>query len=264
MASLKAITTNFIESATLLNGGGGGAPALSEVSPYTLAQTKKRSRRSLWQIAATAAYNVDWDLGSDKTVDAAGPGAHAGISGAGITDFVVRIATNAQGYNPAAWAGSDATGTVTMSSARDKVTDFSAQGTARYVRFSLTTIATVFTLGKFVIGTYDVDLGLLFSSRQRLKRSPHFEDRTVTEDPIHNFTGYDREIWTLGWDNIPQATFNKLETLRALRRSFWLADERDVFREFVVSGLSMQDSTAIVLSGDTIYNPVTLELEQLG
>jgi hypothetical protein len=259
VSSLRAVVTNLIESGTLKNGTGGGAPALSEVSPYLTSNTQKRSRRSVWQAAGTGTLNVDFDLGSDQNFTVAGIGAHSGISGVGIASFDVQYAAAAAGYVPGVWL-SAASG-ITVSSARDKLTTF-AQKTGRYIRFVLT-VTTVFTLGKFVIGAFDYDLGFLFSSLEATPRSPNFEDGAITEDPVVNYTGNDYETWALSWEAIPNASMAKIEALRAARRSFWIADKSDVFREFIVSGSQLARTHQFEQASDTIYN-VSAELRQLG
>lgn len=265
MASLKFLTTNYIESATLENGTGGGAPALSETAPYLTSNTQKRSRRSIWQKPSAANIDIDFDLGSDKVLDAGGIGAHSPIvSGtAGIDEFTIKYATAASGYGPGPWTNAPGAVSVDPAGARDKVVDFSSQvAAARYIRFSLV-VTTVFTLGKFVIGTYDYDLGVLFSSLERAVRSPNFEDMTIGEDPIVNYTGFDFEVWSLGWEDMSATPVAKIEAVRALRRSFWVADKDYTFREFIVSRSEMRRVVKIELSSDTIQD-ASIELRQLG
>ncbi|HXT99584.1 MAG TPA: hypothetical protein VN903_01240, partial [Polyangia bacterium] len=69
-SNTKIGLTNYIASATLMNGSGGGAPALIQTSPYTMSNLVGSDRYKFWMssaLAASSAFNVDFDLGANRS-----------------------------------------------------------------------------------------------------------------------------------------------------------------------------------------------------
>ena len=62
MASLRFSFTNKVQTATLKNGTGGGAPALDQVSPWLMTNSQNRDRELVWQQSSGASGFVDFDL----------------------------------------------------------------------------------------------------------------------------------------------------------------------------------------------------------
>lgn len=273
MASLRFVTVNFLEAAAavLKNGSGGGAPALDEVSPYLMTNAMKHARRVLWQQSSGAAMQYDVDLtgaASNKTVRVGGMAGHRPIAGAltGITAFTIKSSTTANGYPPVSgnpWTDVPGAVAVSTASARDKGKLFDSDVTARYFRFDLT-VGSTFTLGKFFLGIFDYDLGLLYSDLDVLGVTPQVEERTVGQDPVLTYVGDDRQLWQLEWRDIQNVVLTKLEAVRALRSSFLLADKAEVFREFLVQAGELRRRHRFESASDTVYTPVSMALEQLG
>jgi len=262
VASLKAGLTNYVETATLKNGTGGGAPVLSEVAPYLTVNTQKRSRRLFWQKASAAALDVDFLLAGSTVLDAGGIAGHFPIGGVGIATYTMRYQTGA--YVPGGvWTDVPGRIAVAVGSAMDSVASFSSQITANSLRYSLTSVPSVFTLASFVALKHDYDLEGLWSNLAREKHTAQFEDSSIGEDAIINFTGSDREVWSISWDDILLSLFNKLEAIRACRKAFWVMDKLGAGMEFTVSGGRMAWAHRLEYAADSLRRGVAMEWKQV-
>ena len=261
MASLKISLTNYIETATLKNGTGGGAPARDEVSPYVMEKVQARSRRQFWQKSAASDLDVDFLLAASTALDAGGIAGHLPISGVGISQYTMKYQTGA--YTPGGtWTTIPGMSAIAVSSALDKVRSFDSQVTADSIRFSLT-VSSVFTLALCVAGKHDHDLGTLWSSLSAEKITPQFEDQSFGGDSIINYVGTDREHWNITWNDILGATLAKLEATRATRRSFWIMDKLGVGREFIAVGGRLARTHHMEYASDTLYRGVSMSLKQV-
>lgn len=272
--SLRFVTVNFLEAAAavLKNGTGGGAPALDEVSPYVMTNAMKHDRRVLWQNSGGVNMDVDFDLtgaASNKTVRVGGIHGHRPIAGAltGITQFSIRSSTDANGYPPVSgnpWTDVPGAVNIATGSARDKGVIFDSDVTARYFRFALNPVGSTFTLGKFLLGIRDYDLGVLYSRGvQILGISPNVEERTIGQDPVISYLGDDRDLWQIPYRGVTSSLAGKLDALRTLRNSFIMIDKNDVFGEFIVQRGELPHSIQFEQAAETIYD-AELNLEQLG
>jgi hypothetical protein len=269
--SLRFVVTNLIEasSAVIKNGTGGGAPALDEVSPFVMTNAMKHARNLLWQNSGGVAMQFDVDLtgaASNVTARVAGIHGHSPIgSGTGITAFTVKSSTNANGYPPtAASAWTDCPGAVAVAtgSGRDKGVIFSSDVTARWFRFDMT-IASTFTLGKFMLGVRDYDLGFIGSpgiSRQRIH--PRAEDRSIGQDPVLSYVGKSRYLFSIPSNGVLSTHLDKLEALADLTASFYLIDWQDRFYEAIVQEGAVSGSLNHVAGATEVWDD-ELNLETL-
>ncbi|HXJ49417.1 MAG TPA: hypothetical protein VNF91_09645, partial [Candidatus Acidoferrum sp.] len=160
MSNLKFGLTNWLMAgAVLKNGTGGGAPALIETAPYVMANLLYSDRYTLWKtsvLTTPTQYLVDFDLGATRAINCAAAMGFRPQSGGGL---FVDVSYQTGAYNPAgSWTflGS-LTGLVV--NLRDDAVEFGSVN-ARSVRFTISPgfANTVFTLGKFFVGTL-TDLG---------------------------------------------------------------------------------------------------------
>jgi hypothetical protein len=230
----------------------------NEVSPFVMENAMLRDRRLLWQ--ATGSTTVDFDLAANRDFRAPVLAGHRGISGAGITSCPVKYAASATGYPPAS-GGAWTTAATLANPVRDKGAVF-AQATGRWVRFEITA-ATAFTLGKFVLGALDYDLGVI-SSRglRRTLIDPNTEARDGGLNPVITYHGDPRYLYTIPYRSIVDSMLDKLEALTLLRKSFVMFDWADRALEARVQRSELASdwnffSTVNVMDAE-------LNLEQLG
>src|SRR4029077_1242984 len=160
MPNLKFGLTNLLTQpgVILKNGTGGGAPALIESAPYVMANLLLGDRWTLWKPPGLAigSYNVDFDLGGNKAINAAG---FHGFRPIGVAGPSIDVSYQTGTYNGAgSWTFLD-----TMVGARLNLRDDGlecGQVTARSVRFTINIVANgaTFTLGKFFVGSL-TDMG---------------------------------------------------------------------------------------------------------
>lgn len=243
MSTTRFTFLNRIEASTctLLNGTGGGAPALDEVSGYPTSNTKTSDRYTLWkQSSGAGTINVDFDL--------LGSAANVGINvaallghrpttaaGSGIASVTVQTQTNAVGYAPAGvWTTQ---GTITMgATARDGGVGF-ADASIRYVRFALS-VTDAFTLGRFFIGAVETDfLCRYLPGMSRGVLNPRRENIAIGEAPVLNWLGDAYESFGMAF--MADTTLrNKLDALAKKRQTAVYIDHNSVFREVLVQRYS--------------------------
>lgn len=147
MANTLFALTNYMQTATITNGGGGSSPAREETSPYVMENALTADRMQFWQSAAspTSPFYFDVDLGSARTVTLA---ALLGFRAATVaTVTTVEVFSSSTATYPRTWTSR---GTFSMTaSPRDNGTTF-ASVSARYWRFALTNTAA-FTVGRLFL-----------------------------------------------------------------------------------------------------------------
>lgn len=217
MASLRFAQTNLIQTATLKNGTG-GAPADDEVSPWTMENAQTKARSVLWQQSSgVGTVNVDFLLASAVPVTLFGLHGHRGIpqTAAGIASCEVFTQTGA--YAPAGtWTSR---GTITMGAGVRDGSLIIASVTPASVRYALT-VTTVFTLGRFFAGNFEVDFGKLYSpGRNRQRVDPDIRNEGVAQSPSVTITGDTFYLYRLSMDDDSETTRAALESVAALGRN---------------------------------------------
>ena len=68
MPNSRFVTFNWVESATLMNGTGGSAPARDETAPFVMERLQVRDRTVLYKCSASppSPLNIDFDLGGNR------------------------------------------------------------------------------------------------------------------------------------------------------------------------------------------------------
>jgi hypothetical protein len=171
--------TNLLATATLKNGTGGGAPAREETSPYVMENLKGSDRSTVWQtsLAPPSPTQIDFDLGSNKTVTAVGMLGYREATGVVNTMLKVYSAASASGYVPGVWT-LQATIVNIGDSTRD-VGAIIASVSHRYWRFEFPLPTGQFSVGRFWIGN-PTDLGLYHSPGALFSR---YQNRLETPQP---------------------------------------------------------------------------------
>src|SRR4051812_43769928 len=104
MGNIKFGTLNLLtQAATLLkNGTGGGAPALIETAPYTMAQLLNGDRYSFWKSSIltgpSTEYDVDFRLPATSSIAAASAHGFRTVSGPA---FTIDVLYQTGAYTPA-------------------------------------------------------------------------------------------------------------------------------------------------------------------
>ena len=227
--------TNRITAATLKNGTGGGAPALIEQSPYLMSNLIGTDRYTVWKsspLSNPTQYNIDFDLGGNKTLDALALLGHRYLVGSGIS-YDISYQTGA--YNPVGVWTFVATLSVGQT-VRDVGFQFGPV-TARSVRFTAVPsgAGTVVTLGKFFAGDL-TDLG-------GIGTTPGYEpyrNRSEISQPNGATVLFDvgdpGADFTLPWPSIPLATRATLLTIQGASGSFVMVDPDGAFFEVYAKG----------------------------
>ncbi len=262
--SLRFLLTNLIESATLKNGTGGGAPALDEVAPFLMVNAKDRDRGVLWQQSSGGNMFVHWDLGADRTVRTVAVHGHRPIGGAlaGITSYTVRYAAAAAGYPPGAWSAAPGGSGIATLSGRDKGKVLDSDITARYLEYELA-VGSVFTLGKFWAGVVDYDLGFIQSRGAGvIDVTPRVDDQTIGHEQFVTYVGDDYSLFSIPYRQVPDSVVAKLLALKRARKTFIQIDQDDAFKECRPSAEFVQ---SVGFIGPTVtISDATFEYRQLG
>lgn len=221
MSSLRFSQTNYIKAATLKNGTGGGAPALDEVSPWVTTNAQTADRTILWQNSGGTSMQVDFDLGSDKSVGVVAILGHRGFPNgtAGITSAALQYAAAAAGYLPGAWSTFTGSPVTLGATVRDAGLFLSSPVTARYLRFDLT-VSTTFTVGRFFAGAIEVDLGKLYSpGRTRRRVDPDMRNEGSAQFPTVTITGDPFYLYQFPYEDEDASLRTSLESVAALGRA---------------------------------------------
>ena len=184
--ALGSANQTCASTATLINGASSGTypsrPALSEDSQYPMSNLKINDRAAIWKSSPvlTGQYDIEWDLGSDKTIDVVAVHGFRWTPGqVAPADAVVSFRTSTAGYSQAGtWT---AIKTLTLG-VRDVGLQLSAPIRGRYFRFRVNAggAGGGFTIGNFYLGQLSYDLGFI-SSPGLVDRpeDPDIVDRTM-------------------------------------------------------------------------------------
>jgi len=218
--STKFSWTNRIETATLKNGTGGGAPALDEVTPWLTTQVQNRDRGLVWQAAAS--LNVDFTLLAAYDVTYFAALGHRGAPSSAVGIASIEVFTQTGAY---AAAGTWTTrGTITLGSGvRDGGLTIATQN-VNSVRYAITA-TTAFTLGRLYAGTVEYDLGVVSSpGRIRRRISPRLDQR-LAGGQIHLTTSGDvRWEYQLPFVDIDSTLWAKVLAAGSRTQSLLLID----------------------------------------
>lgn len=241
----RFLLSNRLLAATLLNGTGAPAPALDEVSPFTMAKLMNADRLNFYKSSLTPTYpfSIDFDLGANRSFEAAAAHAYSPMSGTLLTGLVVYGSTAANGYPPVSGNPWTALGTITLtSSPRDGGIVFAGGAVSmRYVRFEPNGVSGQFALGRLALGAL-VDLGIVSMSGYRPRvYGNRLETRMENGDP--NFQLLNSGLATdfvLPFQNIDSTLAGKLVQLTLQSGSFTMFDYNDTAREVWLADMELE------------------------
>lgn len=197
--------TNLIESGTLMNGTGGGAPALDQVSGYPMTNaTGIRDIYTLWkQSSGAGTVNVDVTWGSDKTSRVFGLAGHRSTTqdagGIGIASVAVSYQTGAYAGG-GAWTPIASAAFNVGANVRHAGVKASSDIVHRSLRYILT-VTDAFTLGALVAGVVDYDLDFIYEPgtvRREMRPSTRLE-AGPSRVPVMNYYQDVRYLWHLAY-----------------------------------------------------------------
>lgn len=231
MSNSRFLLTNLVETATLKNGTGGGAPAREETSPYVMERVQYGDRYCVWSTSAApgSPVQVDFDMGSAKTV---GAWAMLGCRSASGDPFYPDI-YYASVYPGGPWTLKDSG---SFSTARDQGAQFSSTQSARYWRFSIVNTGVQFSIGRLWLGAV-TDLGVWHSPGAT---SSPFRNRIEQGQANGTFVLNDlgdpgRDI-SLPFNQADSALKSKVHNLYANTGSIVYLDPDDDIYEVIVKG----------------------------
>lgn len=254
MSNTRFSLTNLVETGTIKNGSGGGAPVTNESGAFTMTRAQNSDRRSLWKTSAGASPILfDIDLGSAQSVMV---GAVLGLNTLPSNDGGVLTVQYANAYYPGAWT---TLGTAAWASGDRDVGVLAAAQSYRYWRFSIAPTSMLdISAGRLWLGTLATyDLGGIHSPGGI---SSPFQNRL--EQPMQdgsfnlNALGYPGRDFALPFNKVPLATRDQLLAIAAASGTVLLADAEDDVYECVVTG-----GRANVARGNNLYD-VALELKR--
>lgn len=231
-------TTNLLATATLKNGTGGGAPALDETSPYTMAKAQNSDRYSIWTSASSPAspLYVDFDLGSNKTVTAAAMLGLRELSFPAVSTLKIYSLPASGGYLPAGVWTLQATINVSSFTERRDFGAVFASASQRYWRFEFTTSGVQFSVGRLWLGN-PTDLGLIHTPGG-LDRP--FANRLETPQPngaiVTNSLGDPGRDFVLPFASQESTLRDTLQALHLQTGSIVYVDSEARFFECLVKG----------------------------
>jgi hypothetical protein len=234
------LTNHAVVNATLLNGTGGGAPALEQSTGFPMTNALTNDRYTLWKTSTAPASPTvfDLDLGQNRSIASA---SIHGLRVSSLTILSVNIyrSTEANGYPPVDLSSWTSTGSFsTISAPRDIGTSFTAVS-ARYWRFEFSVSyagSAFFTLGKLGLGPLS-DLGFVYSpgSQETIVRY-RTEASTPAGQTVINDFGDTGRLWSLQFDSITGATLTTLQSLAAQSGSFIYVDDAGVYYDVILQG----------------------------
>jgi hypothetical protein len=245
MANTRYCTNNRAIGSTIKNGTGGGAPALDQTSPYTMAQALTSDLYTPWQTATTPAASpsyFDIDLGGNVSIEAAAllgyRPAVAGVSS--VLSVEILSSTSANGYPPTAASVWTSRATFsTVSPAFRHIGTTWVSNSARYWRFAFTHLGTLWSVGKLFLGAL-TDLGAIHSPGGIY--SP-FENRLETPQPggaiVVNEVGDPGADITLPWRTVDSTMRSRMTTLAASAPFVLVDADGNFFEVFVANGRAM-------------------------
>jgi len=232
VANSRFLLTNLVETATLKNGTGGGAPARDETTPYIMENAKDSDRYHVWTSATTPAspLNVEFDMGSAVSIEA---GALLGARSQDATQTLQLAVYSATAYPGGPWT---LRGITSASTKRDMATTFNAVS-ARYWRMQITpSVPSKFSIGRLWLGAI-MDLALKHSPGA--KSSPfrnRIEQAQATGPLVLNDLGDPGRDISLPFGQVGSATDTLLLTLHDQVGSFVFIDPDSNVFEVILRG----------------------------
>lgn len=239
MSNSRFILANKVfQSATLLNGTGGGSiPARSETSPYLMENALVAGRRTVWQTAASpgSPFTLDLDLASAKSVNCA---VLCGMrSESGMSSCDVQYAST---YYPTATTWTTVDSISLTGTPRDAGVVFAGGSvSARYWRLSITNFGQ-FSLSSVWLGVY-TDLGAAHSpDAETTPFTVRMESQHSDGSYLVNVLGDKGHDFTLPFNTIDSTLKGTIQTLSDLSGSLIYIDPDDSFFEVIVRGARVQ------------------------
>jgi len=219
----KFIATNIVTGgAVLINGTGGysNPPTLVQNADFPLSNVLTEDRYTTWRwpTGTSGTATVDFDLGGDVTVLAAGV---AGMKRSGTATWNrwrVYYKTAATGYDGGGGAtvGWTPYGDAMFGAASPVLRDAIVEGLGagqfwRFQSSSLVTSATAFSVGKFVLAASVVDLGIASSPGLVTRRvRPSAIEQTVGGVFVRTGLGMEHALLSVPFRTIQRATLDKI------------------------------------------------------
>jgi len=238
MANTRFVASigNYALYSSILNGTGGGAPALSEATGYPMSNALQHDRYTQWQVAGGAGtpVNYDFDLGLNRDLYAIGLHGFRLLSGT-MGDLTIQYAAAVAGYVPGAWStfGTIAAASLNASGVRDVVSVDTTPPSGRYIRLSFVHTTAVWSVGKvFATGTPTINAGVVYDIGG-VETELRYQLVTTgpTGHPLLEDIGDQGRAWTVGFSAVSTATKNLLIGLGQQSRPFSLVDENDALYE---------------------------------
>lgn len=248
---------NRAESATLKNGTGGGAPALDQVSPYTMANAQTADRRTPWQSSSGAAsFDYDLDLGASRTISVA---ALLGLRMVTSESSGTLEVSYTSSYPGGPWTS---IGTQTWASgARDVGIVLSNTAAGRYWRFTITPDTTQnIVVGRVWLGNYtNYDLGGMHSPGGISSPFQNRIEQALEDGSVNiNTLGFPGRDFTLPFNTASETLRDQLTAVAATSGTVVYIDpEDDVYEVYVRQGRAQ-----VARSGNALF-AATLEMARL-
>lgn len=226
MSTTRFVLENLLtRSGVVLQNGSGGAPALIEAAPYTMANMLVHDRYAFWKssVLAPGSYEIDFTLPALTQVSAFGFHGFRHVAGSG--SVAIDLLSQSGAYSSGGTWTYLGTFASTFS-ARDHAQGMVAPASANSFRFLVTIGASSvqFTLGNLLLGAV-FDTGMIHSPggsyapfRNRIETPLPGGQTVLTE------LGDDGGEWVLPFRSVPNATRGQLMQLAAVAGPFTYLD----------------------------------------
>lgn len=262
------LVTDEGATAVVLNGSGGGAPALEENADFPMANLLVRDRYVSWMTGAAPPNDVyvDFDLTGgppiNKTVNAL---AICGFRGTALfpNSCFIQYALTAGGYPPT-WIGFSP-GSISLSLATDSAVILTTPTLCRYVRFWFpNTFGNPFSVGRLMVASTVEDLGFAYSlGAVDTETTQQIRNRAVDGTPVVTRFGKRRRRLSLPYNSIIYgSTGAKLRALARLERPFVMVNPFGETMEVDLADGTVPFVHRFGTATQDIFD-VQLELEQL-
>jgi hypothetical protein len=238
--SLRFGFTNLIQTATLKNGTGGGAPIRDEVAPWLMENAQNKDRTFVWQQSSGAGpQSVDYNLAGTSTVSFFAALGHRGAPSSSVGATAVNVYTQNGAYAAGGtWAFR---GQIILGAGvRDGIliTTIANVNSIRYEHV----VSSAFTIGRHFASGIDLDLGIISSSgRTRALVKPILENE-VGANPTKTRVGDNHYMLNLPYKNITAAILANLRAIAAKDDPFLLVDYDGTPYECVIEGNTLSES----------------------
>ena len=235
MSNSRLILANKVfDNGTILNGTGGGTPALEETAPYVMTNAMTAGRRTKWQTSAAPAspLTFDVDLGAARAVGCAAVCGLRSDSGVIMGSCDVQWGASATG----AWTTLDSV--AITGSPRDAGVVFTGGSvTKRYWRFNFTFAGTGgFSLSSLWLGAL-TDLGGMHSPDAETSPFQNRAESQVSDGSyLINTLGDKGHDFTLPFNVASASLRTTMQAISDLSGSFVYIDPDGNFYEVIARG----------------------------